>query len=70
MQDLIRDFNQRIEKMQQKVTQTRQEKENVEMAQVRLLNENKALQQKLRNLESLFLANANQNINSNFSVKK
>lgn len=69
LQEMINDFNQRIESMKLKVAQTRQEKENSELVQVKLANENKALQQKLRNLETLFLAN-NAHLNSNFSVKK
>jgi hypothetical protein len=69
LQEMVNDFNQRIESMKQKVAQTRQEKENCELVQVKLVNENKTLQQKVRNLETLFLAN-NAHLNSNFSVKK
>ena len=46
------------------------EKENFEMQHLRLLNENNALQMRLRNLENLFLVNSTLNGGSAFSVKK
>lgn len=58
LHEVVNSYNDRLEKLRQKLAQSREERESSELTQVRLQNENRLLHQKLRNLESLFLASS------------
>ena len=70
LNDLIDKQNDKISKTKNEIHSSKMEIENVELINVRLMNENIALQQKLKNLENLFLVNSNTNGGSALSVLK